>query len=76
MNVESILAIPGLLELAVVCLTAMLAALGIALVSGCGGAALMFFWLTKVRKRTSERLETTRMWEELARPGAQDRENL
>ncbi len=73
---ETLFATPGLLPLAVVCLVALFAALAIALVSGCGGAAIMFFWLTRVRASTIKTTEATRMWQELATPGSQDRGTL
>lgn len=76
MNFDPMFVMPGLVVLAVLCLMALFAALGIAMVGGLGGAAIMFFLQSKARARQGEALDSRRMWKELTKSMEQDRENL
>ena len=75
MNLDPSFLFPGFILLAVLAV-ALLAALGIALVSGFSGAALAFLFLAKARARKGDPFNPTRMWEELKRTKESTTENI
>lgn len=74
MNLDPSFLFPGLILLAVLAV-ALIAALGIAVVSGFSGAVLAFLFF-KARTRTGDPFNPTRMWEELKRTKASTTENI
>jgi hypothetical protein len=76
MNLDAMFAMPGLVVLVALCLMALFAALGIAVVSGFSGAAIMYFLQARARTPKGGGYDSTRMWEELAKSAVQDKDTL